>query len=83
MTQVMFEEFNVPAMYIAKSAMLSLYASGHTTGVVVESGDGVTQVATFDDAQLISSSCANLEVGGCDFTNYLIRVLGSMVRFHR
>ena len=28
----MFETFNVPAMYVAIQAVLSLYASGRTTG---------------------------------------------------
>jgi len=36
MTQIMFETFNVPAMYVAIQAVLSLYASGRTTGIVKE-----------------------------------------------
>ncbi len=34
----MFETFNAPAMYVAIQAVLSLYASGRTTGVVLDSG---------------------------------------------
>lgn len=41
-TQIMFEVFNVPALYLAFSPVLSLYANGKTTGVVVDSGEGMT-----------------------------------------
>ena len=42
MCQIMFETFNVPAMYVAIQAVLSLYASGRTTGIVLDCGDGVS-----------------------------------------
>ena len=40
MTQIMFETFNVPAFYVSIQAILSLYASGHTTSIVMDSGNG-------------------------------------------
>ena len=40
-SQIMFEASNVPAMYVAFQAVLSLYASGRTTGIAMDSGDGV------------------------------------------
>ncbi|KAL0606899.1 Actin, cytoplasmic 2 [Plecturocebus cupreus] len=40
-TQIMFETFNTPAIYMAIQAVLSLYASGHTTGIVMDSSNGV------------------------------------------
>merc|ERR1712159_331688 len=42
MCQIMFETFNVPAMYVSIQAVLSLYASGRTTGIVLDCGDGVS-----------------------------------------
>ena len=42
MTQIMFETFNSPAFYVAIQAVLSLYASGRTTGIVLDMGDGVS-----------------------------------------
>ena len=40
MTQIMFETFNMPAMYVAIQAVLFLYASGRTTAIVMDSSDG-------------------------------------------
>src|SRR3989338_5238527 len=37
--EVFFEQFNVPAFYVSMQAVLSLYASGQTTGLVVDSGN--------------------------------------------
>lgn len=42
MTQLMFEEFNVPGLFISDQAVLSLYALGKLTGCVVDLGHGKT-----------------------------------------
>lgn len=55
MTEIMFETFNVPSLYVAIQAVLSLYASGRTTGIVMDSGDGVTH--TGPSATHIACSC--------------------------
>ena len=43
MTQIMLETFDVPAMYVTIQAVLSLYAPGRATGIVMDSGDGLVQ----------------------------------------
>lgn len=42
LAEVMFENFGVPALSVAIQATLTLYSSGRTTGMVLDSGDGVT-----------------------------------------
>ena len=42
---ILFQTYSVPALYIGNQAVLSLNSTGRTTGVSIESGDGITQIA--------------------------------------
>jgi actin-related protein len=75
MTRVMFETFRVPALYVAVQAVLSLYASGRTTGVVMDSGDGVTHVVPVYEGYTISHHVLRHNLAGRDLTAYLANLL--------
>lgn len=75
MVQLMFEEFDMPAVHVAVSGALSLYATGSRTGVVVESGDGVSHMVPIFDDYVVPHAVQRLDLGGRDLTEYLARLL--------
>lgn len=71
MAQIFFETFNIPLLYISIQAVLLLYASGRTTGVVLDSGDGVSHVVPVYDGFSMPSAIRRIDIAGRDITENL------------
>ncbi len=72
MGQILFESFSVPAMLVHNQAALASYSYGKTTGTVLELGDGISQVVSFQDGQVVPGSIMSLSVAGSDMTQALM-----------
>ncbi|CAN6470307.1 unnamed protein product [Victoria cruziana] len=75
MMEIMFETFNVPASYIATQGVLALYASGRTTGLVIDSGEGVSHVVPIYEGYALPHAIHRVDIGGKDITEALANYL--------
>merc|ERR1712153_23245 len=75
MVQIMFETFEVQNIYVAIQAVMSLYSAGRTTGLVTDSGDGVTHTVPVFEGFSLPHAAEKMEIAGRVLTNYLQKLL--------
>ena len=75
MLMTMFETFNASAVYLSSQAVLSLYATGRTSGMVVNSGGSVTHLVPIYEGHFLDYAVFHLDIAGRDLTDYLMKLL--------
>lgn len=67
-----FEKLEVPAFYISNQALQSVYATGNTTGLAIEVGDGITQIVPVSNGFTLKHASCKVELAGRDVTEFLM-----------
>jgi len=73
--EVMFEKLRVKSLAIFNTAVLSLFSTGRTRGLVVESGEGLTQAVPVFEGYAIPHAIFKMEVAGQDITDRVSRMM--------
>ncbi len=76
--EIFFDTFNVPALYISLTACMALYASGRTTGIVTDSGAGVTNSVPIYEGYAMPHAIQKIDLAGTDLTHYLLKQLSEL-----
>merc|ERR1719262_1674489 len=75
MVQIMFETFNVPAVYMELTPVLELYASGRTTGVVISIGDDSTHAIAVYEGYALPHTFKSSSRGGRHLTDFAMKIM--------
>lgn len=75
MCQTMFEKYGFDGVYVVTQAVLSLYSQGLASGVVIDSGDGVTHIVPVYQSVVLNHLTRRLDIAGRDVTRQLIKLL--------
>ena len=74
-TEVMFEMFNIPGLYISMQSVLAIYSTGRTSGIVVDSGESNTHFVPIHEGYPFPHAIVKMQLGGSDLTQFLIKLL--------
>ena len=75
MAEILFEKIGIGYFNIEPQAKMTLYCEGAETGIVLDSGDGVTHVIPIAKNYLLHHQIKRLDIAGRHITNYLTKLL--------
>jgi len=64
LTELMFEKYNVPAFFLVKNAVLSAFANGRSTCLVLDSGASHTSAIPVHDGYVLQQAIVKSPLGG-------------------
>uniref|UniRef100_A0A674AW21 Actin-like 6A n=1 Tax=Salmo trutta TaxID=8032 RepID=A0A674AW21_SALTR len=74
LTELMFEHYNIPAFFLCKTAVLSSFANGRSTGLVLDSGATHTTAIPVHDGYVLQQGIVKSPLAG-DFMSMQCREL--------
>ena len=74
-SQILLDKLGIPAIFFASQPILSLLSTSATSGIILESGDGVSQSCCICEGYSIPCSYERYNYGGKDVTEYLKTML--------
>lgn len=72
---MMFEQFNVPGFYLSQTAILTLYSTGKTTGIIVDLGHGSSYFVPVFEGYAFPHCTIQSSIGGKQLNDYLLKLL--------
>lgn len=70
--QLVFEDFQHPAFFTIKKSILSLFANGRSTGLVLETGANITQIVPVSEGYTLGKSTITAQIGGDTMTQNIL-----------
>ena len=75
LTEIMFEKYNIPAFYLVKNSVLSAFANGRSTGLVIDSGASQTSAVPIHDGYVLQAAIVKSPLAGDFITNQCSKFL--------
>ncbi|KAF9349496.1 hypothetical protein BGX26_012226 [Mortierella sp. AD094] len=74
-TQIFFENFNVPGLYLAEEPLMTLYGCAAVTGLIIDIGHNKTEITPILDTQIQRNAIQTIPLAGADFDSYFLELL--------